>query len=416
MAIDQASRVSSASVPPHVPPNLVVPYDMLRVSAAHDDPFKVMLGFRENGPVFYTPFHFSNAGGAWVLTGAQDIRNVLQNPTLFSSKGVSGFSRLLGESWDMIPLELDPPRHTKFRALLNPSFAPARIAKMQDGVRSSCVSLIEALKAKEDCEFMRDFGRPYPVLIFLQLMGLPDSDFDRVLRWEDALLQGKTIEERIAAAASIRDYLNELARDRRLNPRDDLITLAVQASVDGVPLTDGEILGICYLLFVGGLDTVASSLGFYFKYLAEHPEQQTLLRENSALIPDAVEELLRIHSVVMVSRFLTEDTELGGVSMKKGDCIAIYMTFASFDAAEVDRPDDVDFSRVPNRHVAFSFGPHRCIGSHLARRELIIAIEEWLARVPPFEIKPTGDVKMHGGVVFGVDSLPLSWHGQGIRQ
>jgi cytochrome P450 len=313
----------------------------------------------------------------------------------------------------MIPLELDPPAHTKFRALLNPSFSPNKIAKMQDGVRESCVGLIEALKAKPDCEFMQDFGRPFPVLIFLQLMGLPREDFHKVLEWEELLLQGKTMEARIGAAAAIRDYLRDLAQARREHPVDDLISFAVQAKVDGEMLSDDEILGICYLLFVGGLDTVASSLGFYFKYLAEHPEQQILLRENNALIPDAVEELLRVHSVVMVSRFLTEDAEFAGVAMKKGDCIAIYMTFASYDAEEIEQPETVDFARAPNRHVAFSFGPHRCIGSHLARRELVIAIEEWVNRVPQFGIKPGAEVRMHGGVVFGVDQLPLSWSGQG---
>jgi cytochrome P450 len=385
---------------------------MLRVSGPKDNPFTVMRRFREKGPIFYTPVHFSNPTGAWVLTRAEDIRAVLQNPGLFSSKGVSGFSRLLGESWDMIPLELDPPDHTKFRALLNPLFAPNKILKMQDGIRKSCIALIEALKAKPHCEFMRDFGRPFPVLIFLQLMGLPADDFHKVLEWEDLLLQGKTMDARIGAAAAIRDYLRELALARRENPVDDLISFAVQAKVDGEMLTDDEILGICYLLFVGGLDTVASSLGFYFKYLAENPDKQRLLRENNELIPEAVEELLRVHSVVMVSRFLTADTEFGGVSMKKGDCIAIYMTFASFDPEEIDQPEAVDFARSPNRHVAFSFGPHRCIGSHLARRELVIAIEEWVNRVPPFEIKHGADVQMHGGVVFGVDSLPLTWSGQ----
>ncbi len=412
MLVDESARVGIETVPSHVPTERVVPYDMLRVSGPRDDPFSVMHQFREKGPIFYTPVHFSNANGAWVLTRAEDIRAALQNPVLFSSKGVSGFSRLLGERWDMIPLELDPPSHTRFRALLNPLFAPNKIAKMQDGVRESCISLIEALKQKSDCEFMRDFGRPFPVLIFLQLMGLPAADFHQVLEWEDLLLQGKTLEVRVAAAAAIRDYLRELAQARREHPVDDLISFVVQARVDGEPLTDDEILGICYLLFVGGLDTVASSLGFYFKYLAENPKKQQLLRENNKLIPDAVEELLRIHSVVMVSRFVTEDTEFGGVAMKKGDCIAIYMTFASFDPEEIDQPEMVEFARSPNRHVAFSFGPHRCIGSHLARRELVIAIEEWVNRVPSFEIKPGADVRMHGGVVFGVDQLPLTWSGQ----
>ena len=411
--IQQSARVGVESVPPHVPPELVVPYDILRVSGPRDDPFSTMMGLRDNPAIFYTPVHFSNPAGAWVLTRAEDIRHVLQNPELFSSKGVSGFSRLLGETWDMIPLELDPPSHTKFRALLNPLFAPKAIAAMQEGVRASCVALIEKLRDGPDCDFMRDFGRPFPVLIFLQLMGLPTDDSARFLEWEDRLLHGSTMEQRIEAAAAIRDYLRGLAVERRARPTGDLVSFAVQAKIDGIPLTDDEILGICYLLFVGGLDTVASSLGFYFRYLAEHPEQQAKLRDDPSLIPDAVEELLRVHSVVMVSRFATADAQIGTVSVKSGDCIAIYTSFASFDAADFARPDDVDFGRVPNRHIAFSYGPHRCIGSHLARRELVVALEEWMKRVPTFRVRPGAEVLMHGGVVFGVDSLPLAWPGQG---
>jgi cytochrome P450 len=413
VTIQQSARVSVETVPAHVPPGLVVPYDILRVSGPQDDPFEVLRELRAKPPIFYTPVHFSSPVGAWVLTRAEDIRAVLQNPEVFSSKGVSGFSRLLGETWDMIPLELDPPHHTKFRALLNPLFAPKEIAKLAEGVRQSCIALIERAKARPDCDFMRDFGRPFPVLIFLQLMGLPAEDFDRFVVWEDNLLHGGSIEIRIGAAAAIRDYLRELASVRRSNPTGDLVSFAVQAEIDGVKLTDDEILGICYLLFVGGLDTVASSLGFYFRYLASHPEQQQKLREHPEAIPDAVEELLRAYAVVMVSRFAVADTEIGGVSIRKGDCVAIYTSFASADPADFESPEHIDLTRSPNRHIAFSYGPHRCIGSHLARRELVVALEEWVKRVPPFRITPGGEVRMHGGVVFGVDRLPLTWDGQG---
>lgn len=409
MTIQESARVDTSRVPAHVPADMVVPFDLLRVSGAKECPFKVMNSLRGNGQVFYTPSHFSNEVGAWVLTRAEDIRYVLQKPELFSSKGVSGFSKLLGETWDMIPLELDPPEHTKFRGLLNPLLAPNRIAQMQDGMRESCIELIKQVVDKGGCDFVETFARQFPVRIFMQLMGLPLQDLDRIMKWEDTLLHAQSMPDRIDAAAAIRDYLRELIAARRKEPTGDLTSFAAHATIGGIELTDDEMLGICYLLFVGGLDTVASSLGFYFKYLAENPDQQMKLRQDPSLIPNAIEELLRAHSVVMVSRFVTEDTVVAGASMKKGDCIAIYSMFASMDPDDFDAPEHLDFERSPNRHIAFSYGPHRCIGSHLARRELVIAIEEWMRLVPPFRIAKDSEVLMHGGVVFGVDALPLEW-------
>ncbi|MDB5986507.1 MAG: putative cytochrome [Nevskia sp.] len=409
MNVQESARVDTASVPAHVPADRVVPYDLLRISGSDQDPFKVMNALRTKADIFYTPVHFSNSAGAWVLTRAEDIRHVLQNPQLFSSQGVSGFSKLLGETWDMIPLELDPPRHTQFRAILNPLLSPVKIAQMQEGIRASCIELIDAVANQGGCDFVEAFAKPFPVRIFLQLMGLPLELFDQFLKWNNSLLFGESMEERIAAAAAIRDYLRQLIAERKKNPVKDLVSSAVQARVDGEPITDDEILGICYLLFVGGLDTVAASLSFYFRHLAMHPQQQQQLRENPALIAEAVEELLRTHAVVMVSRFVTADTEVAGVAMKQGDCIAIYTSFASFDPAEIDHPEVVDFNRSLNRHIAFSYGPHRCVGSHLARRELITALEEWTRRMPEFRIPSGAAVKMHGGVVFSIDRLPLVW-------
>jgi cytochrome P450 len=409
MSLSEAARVETAGVPDHVPADRIIPYDLLRISSPADDPFSVMESLRARGRVLYTPTHFSSRVGAWVLTHAEDIRNVLQNPQLFSSKGVSGFSKLLGEDWDMVPLEIDPPRHAQFRAILNPLMAPAKVAEMAAGIRASCVELIEAVRDQGGCDFMTAFARPFPVRIFLQLMGLPLDMFDSFLKWNNSLLFAASLEERVAAARSIKDYLVELIEIRRREPVGDFVSTAVRAEMGGKPLSENDILGICYLLFVGGLDTVAASLGFHFRHLARHSEQQDLLRREPGAIPEAVEELLRAHSVVMVSRFATADTELGGMSIKKGDCIAIYTCFASFDPAEAERPQSVEFSRSPNRHIAFSYGPHRCLGSHLARRELAIALEEWTRRVPKFRIPEGAAVNMHAGVVFGLDSLPLAW-------
>jgi cytochrome P450 len=347
--------------------------------------------------------------GNWILTKAEDIREVLQHPELFSSKGIAGFSRLVGESWDLIPLELDPPDHAKFRAVMNGIFAPKKIAAMEEGVRDRAVRLIEGLKDKGDCEFMEAFGRPFPIAIFMQLMGLPEKDFDKFVAWEHGLLHTTDFAERIAAGKAIYDYLRELIAERRQTPADDLTTFAIQAVVDGRPTTDDEVMGICYLLVVAGLDTVASALGLQFRHLAQNPADQAKLRADPSLIPGAIEEFLRRYATVTTSRFVLQDTAVGGVEMKVGDKVSCSTILASLDPDEFGSPMDVDIERSPNRHVAFSYGPHRCIGSHLARRELVIAMEEWLKRVPEFRVAGGVDVPVKPGGVWGVETLPLVW-------
>lgn len=391
----------------HVPPELVKPFDFSG-DAMRGCPFSQTAALHERGRVFWNSENVQ-FGGSWVLTRAEDIRYVLNNPKLFSSKGETGFASMLGESWDLIPLELDPPVHTKFRQLLNPMLAPSVITKLTPGVTARAVELIEAVRGRGGCEFMEAFGRPFPVSIFMQLMGLPLDQTEMFLAWEFDLLHGPTMETRIAAAAAIRDYLGELAAARRAEPCGDLTSQVVLAEIDGRPLSDDEVKGVLYLMFVGGLDTVASTLGFFFRHLAEHPEQQERLRADPTMIERSVEELMRRFSVVTSHRQCMQDVALAGVQMKAGDWITINGSLASLDPTEFAKPLDVDFDRKNNRHLGFQFGPHFCLGSHLARRELQITLREWLARIPTWRLKPGVPIEAHGGGVFGIERLELEW-------
>lgn len=411
---DLVTDEQRALVPDHVPQELIRAPDLFRMggqSAGGKCPYDTLSEMHSGPRIVYSapgPAPFGPPG-AWLLTRADDIRSVLQNPEVFSSKGIAGFSQLVGESWDLIPLELDPPVHSKFRTIMNSIFAPAKVAAMESGVRARAIALIDAVAGRGECEFVEAFGRPFPVTIFMQLMGLPDGDMEKLNHWEHQLLHSGTIEERIAGGRGFLTYLRELIALRRREPTDDLTTFAVQAQVDGRPLTDDEIMGICYLLVVAGLDTVAASLGLHFRHLAQNPADQQRLRDDPSLIPSAVEEFLRRYAIVTTSRFVTQDTEVAGVAMKKGDRVTCSTALASLDPEEFDAPLAVDIERTPNRHVAFSYGPHRCIGSHLARRELIIAIEEWLKRTPPFRIKGGGTVPVMPGGLLGVKELQLEW-------
>lgn len=403
-------RPGSARIAPaHVPPERIGSFDINGDPAAHADPYAFCARLHDGPDVFWSMDTDLTREGVWVLTRAADIRHVLSNPQLFSSKGEAGFSRLLGEDWDMVPLEIDPPMHTKFREILNPILYPRVVSKMTEGVRQRADELIDAFAGNGGTEFMTSFGTPFPISIFMQLMGLPAEWMQVFLVWEEDLLRGKTMARRVAAAKSIRLYLDTLAAERRKAPTDDLASLVVTSKVDGRLWTDDEVIGALYLFFVGGLDTVASSLGFFFEYLATHPEQQRWLRENPQEIPHAVEELLRRFSVVTTRRQCTQDVEVAGVQMKQGDWISLTNALGSLDPREFDRPLEVDFERKGVRHFGFSFGPHFCIGSHLARREMAVALQQWLSRIPPFRVRAGTTPARHAGGVFGVDRLELEW-------
>jgi cytochrome P450 len=336
------------------------------------------------------------------LTHAADIRAALQDAQTFSSKIMRSNSGLR-----LIPLELDPPEHPLFRALMNPIFSPARMKQLEPKVRELARKLAAQCAAKAECDFVEDFAKPFPVGIFLDLMGLPADNMSRFLEWEALIMRDK--QTRSAAMQQVSVYLQELITERRRNPADDLITFAVQAKVDNRPLTDSELIGVCVLLFIAGLDTVTSSFAFHFRHLAENPADQDSLRQNPGLIPSAVEELFRAYAVVNTNRYATRDVEFAGVQIKKGDNVTCSTILASRDPREFENPNQVIFTRSPNPHNAFSFGPHRCLGSHLARREIIVGIEEWLRVIPPFRVKPGAVIAAHGGGVFSLESLPLAW-------
>jgi cytochrome P450 len=270
-------------------------------------------------------------------------------------------------------------------------------------------NLIEAMAQKKEAELMTAFARPFPISVFLSLMGLPLELAPKFMAWEEGLLHGETVQESADAAFAIKAYLTEVIAERRRSPADDLVTFAVTSTVDGRPLTDEEIMGICFLLYVAGLDTVASTLGFIFRRLAMSPEDQKILRDEPALRTAAIEEYLRVFSTTVSNRLVTRDIDFHGAPLKAGDRVYLCWALSGLDDREFPDPYRFDFRRESVRHTTFAVGPHRCIGSHLARRELKIALDLMLDRIPPFRVKPGERVVTHSTSVFGVDNLPLVW-------
>ena len=347
--------------------------------------------------------------GSWLLTRAEDIRMVLQRPDIFSNHKMAAFSALFGETWDLIPLEKDPPEHGRFRMVMNGTFAPGKIEQLRSGMRDRARHLIGEFVADGECEFVESFGRPFPVSIFIQLMGLPQSDTQKLNAWEHGLLHAKDPKERADGARGFGGYIRDLIALRRREPVDDVTTFFLSANIDGRPITDEEVLGMCFMLLAAGLDTVAASLGLYFHHLALFPEDQARLRANSSLIPSAVEEFLRCYAIVTTNRWVKQDVEVGGVQLKVGDRVICSTQLACLDPAEFENPTTFDMERSPNRHVAFSYGPHRCLGSHLARMELNVAMEEFLGRVPAFRLADDAKVEIEAGSICSIPKLKLVW-------
>jgi cytochrome P450 len=358
------------------------------------------------------PFFRSSVGpGFWVMTRMSAIRDAYQQPDRFSSASVDATDANPPYKW--IPEMLDPPEHTRWRQLLSPTFSPGAVAGMEDRVRARCVELIEPLMTKGGCDFRRDFAQRYPTTIFMELMGLPLEGLDQFLKWEDAILhtprdQDPDFAIAMGAMFEVMGYFDELLKVKRDHPGDDLLTDAISWTIDGAPISHDDLLSFCLLMFMAGLDTVTIQLTYSWWHLATNDANRARIVNDPAIIPNAVEELLRAFAFVAPSRKVVQDGDFHGCPMKAGEMVFLPLCAATRDPDGFPEPERVDFDRHPNNHIAFGAGPHRCLGSHLARRELRIALEEWHKRIPDYRLPDGFEVTEHGRM-FGINALSLVW-------
>jgi cytochrome P450 len=345
-----------------------------------------------------------------LLSRHEDVVYALRHPEKFSSAMEAIH---LGNVRPLIPLQIDPPDHLKYRKLLDPLFAPREVNRLEGEVRDLTNVLIDAFAGDGEVEFTSAVAIPLPSTVFLALMGLPQDELPLFLSFKDGIIRppglGTAEGERARreTGRQIYAYFERVVEERRASPRDDLITRFTAAEVEGQRLSTEEILDICFLFIMAGLDTVTASLTCSMAYLATHPEPRRELASDPSLVPGAVEELLRWESVVPgVPRVLTDDVEIAGEVLPKGTRVHPLLGAANVDPQEFPDPDRVDFHREGNRHLAFGGGIHRCLGSHLARLELRIALEEWHRRIPEYELAP-GEVPVYVPGLRTVDRLPL---------
>ena len=398
-------------VPEHVPAELVYPFEQIFAKGFDVDPWDVFKKVKaEAPPVFYSPLSYSLDRGMWYVTTSEDVRTVFQDYSRFTTS--FDYSAGGDMARRMLPLEVDPPDHNKYRSLLTPLFSPKAIDRLEKSIRETCESILDGIIARGECDFPKDFARTLPGTVFMQLMGLPMERREEFFEWEETFFHGETAEERRVAGKKIEAVLAELVEVRRGQPEEDLMSMLVHGKFgDGTPIPYDDVMDMCWLLYIAGLDTVHAGLGHSFRYLGEHTDKRDELVADPSLIPAAVEELLRWHSWVNPSRTVRQDCELNGIQMKKGEKIGALAVIADRDPAEYDGPDEVDFHRDRNIHWAFGGGPHRCVGSHLARREIGIAIEAWVNRIPDFHVpdEASGELRYATLGMFSLPHLPLRW-------
>lgn len=400
-----------------VPDTLVVDFDIYDQSMATpvDTVQERVAEIARKGPVVYSTAH----GGHWVVTRYKEIHEVLRDPETFSSHPNNIVSEAAGFG-KFIPLELDPPEHTGYRLALQPLFSPLRMKALEESIRGVVNDLIDGFAAKGQAEFIAEFAHELPTRVFLALMDWPLADAPTFTEATDILLigvPGATEEESNAArgkaAFEMFGYFQNVVNERRENPRDDVTSQIIHTEVqlqDGKRLlTDEELIRMFFLLLIAGLHTVQGSLAWSIVHLSENPDERDRLIDDDDLLPSAVEEILRIEAAVVPGRRATKDTRLGGVSIAEGDQLILMLCSANRDNDEFDEPNQLDITRTSNRHLSFGAGAHRCLGSHLARLELRLALEEIHRRIPDYALIPNDPPIMHASQVRGCARLPITF-------
>ena len=350
--------------------------------------------------------------GGYVLISSDYVEYALKNPRLFSSQ--KAFDAV-GSPLPLVPIAFDPPEHRRYRRILQPFFGPRGTAAWQPRVRALVGDLIDRIIDSGECDLVADLAAPLPAEVFLTLFGFPLEDLDRLVAWKEGLLgspmlsqAGQPSEEMVRVGAELFEYLvGHIEQRRGQSDTDDLLGRML-ADTGEERLSDEELLGMSFLFVLAGLDTVTSALSTAFATLAAEPRLRQQIAADPALIPNAVEELLRIDGpVVFLPRVTTQDVTLPDQFIPAGSNVHVAIAVANRDPAEHPAADEIDFGRQ-ERHFAFGGGPHRCLGSHLARMEMREVLAEWHRRIPEYELAPgtIPRVAWPTGLI-GLDSLPL---------
>lgn len=354
--------------------------------------------------------HSDQYDGFWVVTGYEDVLRVAQDWETFSSElGIT--VPHTPTPMKILPVTIDPPLQRTFKRLINTHFRPVVVVEWEQQTRALVNRLIDGFIEAGECDFMTEFARPLPGLAFFDMaLHAPAEDLEMVNHWA-TLASLSHLEESRESHGKLAAWIGALmARRREEGPRGDVVDAVMAADIEGRPITPAEAVGTVQLLVLGGLETTAGVLGMSMIRFCRDPEILARLRGNPELIPDAVEELLRLDgSFICIARTARHDTELGGHQIKAGERVLIYWASANRDESEFDNADTFDLDRGRNRHIAFGAGPHRCAGSNLARMNLRIALEEIVTRLVDVRLQPGADIDYHSTFNRAPQSVPITF-------
>ena len=373
------------------------------------DPFPIWDELRETCPVA----HSERYHGVWLPTRHDHIAEIAHDTERFTSRQVivSEYRAPLdmAPQGTAPPITSDPPYHQGARRMLLPAFSPQAVAKLEPYTRQACQDLVDQLEGNDVVDAAEGYAQHIPVQVIAHMLGLPASDGDQFRGFVNVVLEGvdQKPEDREAGIVEFFRYLKDLIEDRMRNPGDDLVSYLLEVELDGEKVDPFWVTRMIGLLMIAGIDTTWSAIGASIWHLASVPGDRERLIAQPDLLPTAIEELLRSYAPVTMARLVREDIEFNGCAMKQDDFVLLPFPAANRDPAAFDRADEVIIDREVNRHAAFGLGIHRCVGSHLARMELRVALEVWLAAFPDFSLADAGAVRWSGGQVRGPRQLPL---------
>jgi len=374
-----------------------------------DDPYVIQDDLRQRCPIAHT----DRFGGGWLPVRYDDVAAIAYDTEKFSSRAIiMGNFRPPQEIAPIgvaPPISSDPPFHHDARKLLLPAFTKKNVSRLEPSTRAFCHSLIDSFEGRDVVDAAHDYAQHIPMRVIADMLGFPPADGPQFRQFVENTLEGINLppEERIARSEALGDYLLEQVHDHLANPREDLTTYLINAELYGQKLQAEHVTGTMALLLIAGIDTTWSAIGSSLWHLARTPADLNRLVAEPALLPTAVEEFLRAFAPVTMARLVRNDMSWRGVDMKADDWILLSFPAANRDPAQFDRADQVVIDRETNRHAAFGLGIHRCVGSHLARMELRVALEVWLERIPEFSLADTGTVTWSAGQIRGPRTLPL---------
>ena len=416
--MSQTATLSRAvPAPGHIPESAVYDFDMYFDPAYLADPHERVLDLvRTAPPVFWTPRN----GGHWMFMSHAANFKASRDTESFTSQFASreqleAIRAMMPPGTPPIPqatpINLDPPEHGQYRAPLQQAFSPKAMLALKDDIRALANQLIDNVIDRGRCDLMVDIAEPLPVRVFLKMLGLPLERQDEYRALVKEHLSDPEPDPRKVMAKLLRitAMMRDTILERRDHPRDDLISLLWRSQINGRPTTLDDMENYGVVLFIAGLDTVMNGMGFGIRHLARDQALQAQLRANPKIIPEAAEELLRRYTFTVPTRKVARDVVFEGLQMKAGERVMLFLPAADLDESEFAGSERFDLNREKKAHIAFNTGPHRCLGSHLARVELQTLYEQMLARLPPFRLDPEHPPKFHGGHVIGVDTLSIIW-------